>query len=294
MLIDKYLPQEREYLASLWIELLHLSTHIERILAFHYRPRRPYLSLADLETDTANLRSLYDGLTAPNDRDCNVALLHFLHLQSYVNLVMIILHRPYMLETPEHLTAQQSYDLRCAARKIAKESAANLTAIASKLIALDLVDMSLNMLVATTMTAAQIHLFEIKTSEGLSHQFARNHFKLHVLILTQLQRTYWTASYQHQLFTETLKVMEEYEKGLRQIEDATVTTNPIATSVHGHETAPGVATSGQASTSTVYGTSTMQAEDAAVPPNGMTGLDELFLSFNPNPFLNLTMDADNE
>lgn len=233
-----------------------------------------------------------DALTVANDRDSTVARLHCLHLQSYMNLLIIVLHRPYMLETPEHLGPQQRYDLSSTARKFAREAAANLTAIASKLIALDLVDLSSHMFVTTTMTAAQIHLFEIKTAEGLTRQFARNQFNLHVLILKQLQRTYWTASYQHQLFTETLKAMEEYEKGLRQVANTTADAN--VNSIGGQGATPGLTASGQTSTGTAWTTQSTQIYTDDIPDDGLTGLDELFLSFNPNPFLNLTVDADHE
>jgi hypothetical protein len=142
------------------------------------------------------------------------------------------------------------------------------------------------MLVTTTMTAAQIHFFEIKTSEGLTRQFARNHYNLHVLILAQLQRTYWTADYQHQLFTETIKAVEEIEKNLRRLKAA----NTI-----------GKDTSAQTMNSTAVisdqgndnATSAQPLESAEATGEGTPGLEELFLSFDPNPFLSLPADPSN-
>ena len=143
--------------------------------------------------------------------------------------------------------------------------------------------MSFSMLVTTTMTAAQIHLFEIKTSEGLARQFARNHYNLHVLILAQLQRTYWTADYQHQLFTETIKAVEEIEKGQKQLEAATT----AAKDINRRESSTTAAISDQISGNTTSGTSVLPLNPDEVAE---AGLEELFLSFNPNPFLSLPLD----
>ena len=285
-MIENYLPQKRGFLARLWIDLLQLATHLERILTLHYRPRRPPLSLSELEADNTNLLNLKDDLVSPRDYDPDVSLLHLLHMQSYVNLVIIVLHRPYVLEVPGHLDIHQQDKLKSTARKRVKEAAATLTAISSKLIALDWIDVSFSMLVTTTMTAAQIHFYEIKTSEGLSRQFARNHYNLHVLILAQLQRTYWTADYQHQLFTETIKAVEEIEKNLRQLKAATTTTRDT-----NHPTFNSASTVSDLASDNAASAQLLEPVEAAEA--GTPGLEELFLSFDPNPFLSLPTDPSN-
>lgn len=285
--IEKYLPQKREVLAYLWIELLQLSTHLARILALHYRPRRPLLCLAELESDDYTLRSIRDGLTPPTDQEPDTSLLHTFHLQSYVDLVVIVLHRPYMLNAPGYLTMPERQSLRSTARRRAKDAAADITAIASKLIALDLVDLSPHMLVATTMSAAQIHLFEIKTSNGLCRQFALNHYNLHVLILAQLHKTYWTATYQHQLFTETLKAMEECEKVQMQQEAANVSAKDESRQQTNNALAPN-----QVPRSATPGETVLDWEGFEGTGTSTQDLEELFLSFNPNSLLNLPMDFD--
>ena len=285
-MIENYLPQKRGFLARLWIDLLQLATHLERILTLHYRPRRPPLSFSELEADNTNLLNLKDDLVSPRDYDPDVSLLHLLHMQSYVNLVIIVLHRPYVLEVPGHLDIHQQDKLKSTARKRVKEAAATLTAISSKLIALDWIDVSFSMLVTTTMTAAQIHFYEIKTSEGLSRQFARNHYNLHVLILAQLQRTYWTADYQHQLFTETIKAVEEIEKNLRQLKAATTTTRDT-----NHPTFNSASTVSDLASDNAASAQLLEPVEAAEA--GTPGLEELFLSFDPNPFLSLPTDPSN-
>lgn len=60
---------------------------------------------------------------------------------------------------------------------------------------------------AATMPGMQVLIFEIRNSVGLAKSYAQHQLDLHMLVLSHLRKTYWTADLQHNLFTEVLKAM---------------------------------------------------------------------------------------
>ncbi len=284
--METYLPPDRERLASLWIHLLHLSMHVEHVLVTHYRPRRPLLSLSQLEIEDTDMWKLRDSAPLNTDHLPTTTLLHALHLQAYFNTVMIALYRPYVLKILQHLTSSERDHLRSVSRQRVKDAAANTTALINKLVSLDLIDLSSSMLVTAIMFAAQIHLFEIKQSEGLARQYASHHFNLHILVLAQLRRTYWTADHQHKLFTETLKVVESGEFNGTQDPRSVKSPSTInSTGVSGAEAGP-------PRHDQIYASQNDQSVECGGFSSTGQALEDFFLSFNPNPFINLPTDFD--
>jgi hypothetical protein len=282
-ILETYLPTGRERLANQWIHLLHLAMHVEHMIAMHYRPRRQLLSLSQLEAEGADLWKLQESAPLATDSLPATTVLHAHHLHCYFNTAVIALYRPYSLSTPAHLTPAQREQLRSVAQQRMKDAAGSTTAVINKLVALDMIELSFNMLVTTTMFAAQVHLLEIKQSEGLARQFASHNFNLHVLVLSQLRRTYWTADHQHKLFTETLKAFEECERQtqqeLRSSGGANVSNNPTLTTIPVQQDQ-----------------SYANEEEENLDCEGFGGseraLEDIFLSFNPNPFISLPTDFD--
>ena len=252
--------------------------HVERVLAIHYRPRRPALSLSQLESQYSDIWKLRETAPTATDLLPTTSLLHAHHLQCYFSTVIIALYRPYILDAPANLAPAEQGHLRSLAQRRAKDAAADTTTAINKLVALDLIEFSGHMLVTTIMFAAQIHLYEIRHSEGLARQYASHHFNLHILVLSQLRRTYWTADHQHKLFTETLKAVENGE--LNGPQDGMAAKSPTAsTSASG---------AGPSRHDPAY------TNEADLEFNSATGhtLEDLFLSFNPNPFMGVPPDFD--
>ena len=54
----------------------------------------------------------------------------------------------------------------------------------------------------------QIYMWEIRHSIGIARQYASNQMDLHMMVVSHLRRTYWTADLQNNLFTEALKILE--------------------------------------------------------------------------------------
>jgi hypothetical protein len=259
--------------------------HLEHVLAVHYRPRRPLLSFPQLEIEDADLWKLKDSAPNPSGMLSATSTLHAHHLQAYFNTVFIALYRPYVLSAPDHLPQAQQAQLRTLATSRVKEAAASTTAAINKLVSLDLIELSSNMLVTTIMFAAQVHLFEIKKSDGLARQYASHHFNLHTLVLSQLRRTYWTADHQHKLFTETLKAMENGE--LNSPVTANTGGNPTLAPTPSHQDT--AEAHDAATTADKYEGDAFSGSASAT---GRNSLDDFFMSFNPNPFFSLATDFD--
>lgn len=203
-----YLPPDLEQLSSLWITLLHLSIKLEEVLILHYRPRRPPLSISQLELDNAEIMRLYNNLPPDNSSQGQLASLHLGHLKCYFNAVVIALHRGYILATPQHLPPEDRSNLKQVAIQRSKDAAAGTTATLNGLIMLDLIDASPTMLVSSMMPAMQIHLYEFARSHNLARQHASHNLNLHMMVLSHLKETFWAAEIVHNLFNDALKTLQ--------------------------------------------------------------------------------------
>ena len=212
---DTYLPPDLEVLAGLWIGLLQLSTKLEHVLLLHYRPRRPPLSLEQLERDEIEVWQLLDGLPRETDIILPSSTLRLSHLTCYFNSVIIALYRSYMSGTGtlEHLTPVEQRSLQGVATQRAKNAASSTTTLLNRLVSLDMIKLSPSMIVTAMMSAMQIHFFELAQSGGLARQHAFHNLNLHMIILSHLKNTYWTADMQQNLFTECLKAIETSSSG---------------------------------------------------------------------------------
>lgn len=52
------------------------------------------------------------------------------------------------------------------------------------------------------MPSGQIHLYETKSPDPLSREHASHQLDLHMTVLRELQKTYWTANMQYELFAK--------------------------------------------------------------------------------------------
>ena len=52
------------------------------------------------------------------------------------------------------------------------------------------------------MPAGQIHLYETKSPDLLTREHASNQLDLHMTVLREMQKTYWTANMQYELFAK--------------------------------------------------------------------------------------------
>ena len=205
---DTFIPTDLEALAGLWVKLLQLSIKLEDVLLLHYRPRRPPLSLSQLERDDTEIWQLLDSLPREAEYCSHAFTLHLCHLKCYFNAVIITLHRSYISTQPDYLTPVERESLKVIAIQRSKVAASSTTSTINRLIGLDMIDLSPTMLVTAMMAPMQVHLFEYAQSESLIRQHAYHNLNLHMMVLSHLKKTFWSADMQHNLFTECLKAMD--------------------------------------------------------------------------------------
>ena len=120
------------------------------------------------------------------------------------------------------------------------------------------------------MTAMQIYVWEILHSTDLARNYAYHQLELHMMVLSHLGKTYWTADLQHNLFTEALKALEG---GSTDAREAVHSTNHQHTSQSDSEI-------------------DKDPSDITHVDSGMlhSTLEDFLLSFNP--FMGLPMQPD--
>lgn len=222
---EMYIPPDLDRLAELWIKLIGLSMKLEEVLSLHYRPRRPQVSLHQIEKDNTEISQLLDRSSDEIDYSSTCLTLHFYYLKCYVNAVTIALHRSYIISTPEHLSPAEQSSLKTLALKRCKNAAADTTNIISRLVSLDLVDLSPTMLVPGMTLPMQIHFFEYAQSESLARQHAYHNLNLHLMVLDHLRKTFWSADNYHTLFTDFLRAMDDSRSDKQTVVDETELTS---------------------------------------------------------------------
>ena len=205
---DIYLPPDMECLMELWTKLLQLSMKLEDILLLHYRPRKPLFSLSQLEIDHSEIIQLLESMTKECEFPSRITTLHQSHLRCYFNVVIITLHRSYIIDAPENLAQEEQDYLRRTALQRSKDAATGTTNILNRLITQDMIDKFPAQLVAGLMPAMQIHLFGLARSQGLARQYASHNLDLHMIVLSHLKQTYWAADIIRNLFVDALKAIE--------------------------------------------------------------------------------------
>lgn len=125
----------------------------------------------------------------------------------YFNAVLITLYRPYLACSPHKLTDQEYAGCRSECIRKAKAAASDTTNILNKLMSLNAISKSPSSFVAAMMTAMQVLVFDIRNSSGLGKSYASHQLDLHMLVISHLRKTYWTADLQHNLFVEVMKVL---------------------------------------------------------------------------------------
>ena len=204
---DAFLPPRLGDVTKLWIRMLQLSVKLEYAMVLHYRPRRPPLSIPQLESDYADTLGLLDNLGQDIEPESRTLTLHMCHFRTYVNSVIIALYRSYILFTPDYLNPAERDNLQRIAIEACKTAASDVTTTLNKMITANMIETSPPTFVTPIMMTMQIHFYELAKSEGLLRQHALHNLNLHFMVLKHLKKTFWTADMHHNLFTECVKAL---------------------------------------------------------------------------------------
>ena len=205
---DAFMPPRMDGITELWIRMLHLSVKLEHTMVLHYRPRRPPLSVSQLESDYTDTLGLLTGLEQELEHQPRTLTLHMSHFKTYVNAVVIVLHRSYVIFQPKHLSPDEQQGLAKVAAQACRTAAAEITTTLNMMVAENMIETSPPSLLTPIIMAMQIHFYELARSEGLLKQHALHNMNLHFMILKHLKKTFWIADLNHNLFTECVKALD--------------------------------------------------------------------------------------
>ena len=204
---ERYLPKDLLSLMDAWVVLLHLSTYLEEILLLYYRPRSGLPTPANLSQQETDLLVLRNRIPVTSFATPPIVLTHICHLEMYFNASLILLYRPFLIIHPSKLPDDEHAACKAECIAKAKAAASDTTNILNKLMSLNAISQSPSSLVSVLMNSAEVLVYDIKNSAGLGKSYATHQLDLHILVLSHMRKTYWTADLQHNLFTEVVKTM---------------------------------------------------------------------------------------
>ena len=71
-----FVPVDAEYLAERWLDYLRLTSKIENVLTLHYKPRRPSLSVTQLQHDYEEVKQMRDNVLSDTDFGTSASRIH--------------------------------------------------------------------------------------------------------------------------------------------------------------------------------------------------------------------------
>ena len=71
-----FVPVDAEYLAERWLDYLRLTSKIENVLTLHYKPRRPSLSVPQLQHDYEEVKKMRDDVLSDTDFGTSASRIH--------------------------------------------------------------------------------------------------------------------------------------------------------------------------------------------------------------------------
>ena len=135
----------------------------------------------------------------------------------------------------------------------------------------------------------QVHLYEKCHSDSLARHYATHNLNLHMLVLSDLRSTYWTADLQYNLFSDALKVTDHSTRSAHPSGTAT----PTSTSNGPMKPCRVTAVQAEANNNENHANAahaTQYADVAGMEGVGVHPMDNFFMEFNP--FMGVQLDLD--
>ncbi|KAL7794297.1 hypothetical protein V8C37DRAFT_409332 [Trichoderma ceciliae] len=188
---SKFLPTESRALAEMWIRLVRICDTLGNILRVHYR-------LQALAKDDV-----------VSDRSSESLSIHACQIDLLYQATITILYRPYVLNQSACLPSGANSLWRETAASRAREAASNTNGLLQSLIELDALRYLKPMIITAMISAMQIHLYDCKSTNPLTRTLAENKLQLHMLVLSNLRETYWSADVTYRLFERAQTILNK-------------------------------------------------------------------------------------
>ncbi|KAH8125632.1 hypothetical protein LI328DRAFT_151755 [Trichoderma asperelloides] len=204
----KFIPTDSRPLAEMWIRLVKICDTLGNILRVHYRVNGIVPTMAEIDKYAQELQALAQDEVVSGDSSEELSI-HAHQIDLYYQASIAILYRPYALSRSSSLPVGAHSHWRQTATSRAREAASHTNGLLQSLIELDAIRYLKPMIITAMIPAMQIHLYDCKSSNSLIRGLAENKLQLHMLVLSNLRGTYWSADVIYRLFERAQTILKK-------------------------------------------------------------------------------------
>ncbi|OLN81301.1 Cutinase transcription factor 1 beta 3 [Colletotrichum chlorophyti] len=204
---QKYLPVGMEFLFDTWIAFVGLTVALSNVLATNYRAKGVKPSRADIERSESQIRE-FQSKIPDGGTQSRVVASHIYQFKLYFETSIIVLYRPFILDTPREVPTADQGNWRAFACQKTRTAASNASAAMNSMMAEDLIRLSHTLTVIALVPPMQIHLFESTSSKPMARQMGRHNLALCMLAMDELRKSYVSADASYKLFETAINKVE--------------------------------------------------------------------------------------
>ncbi|KAH6695629.1 fungal-specific transcription factor domain-containing protein [Plectosphaerella plurivora] len=210
-LVSKFVPEELDDLFNIWTCHTMLGISLGTILSTHYRAKAPRPTKEELELAENGIRAFH--LDAPkNINQSRLIASHYYQFRLYFESTIIVLYRPYILESPKEMLEEQQESWKTFACQKTRTAATNASNTVASMMAEGLIGLSHTLTVLALIPPMQIHLFE-KTSQTLIvRQMGSHNLSLCMLAMEELGKLYISAIAARKLFEAAIQKVDKRQQ----------------------------------------------------------------------------------
>ncbi|KAM0512121.1 hypothetical protein ACHAPE_009169 [Trichoderma viride] len=204
----KFIPTDSRALTEMWIRLVKICDTLGNIVRVHYRVNGIIPTMAEIDKYAQELQTLAQDDVISGDSSEELSI-HAYQIDLLYQASIAILYRPYALSRSSSLPAGALPHWRQTATTRAREAASNTNGLLQSLIELDAIRYLKPMIITAMIPAMQIHLHDCKSANSLIRGLAENKLQLHMLVLSNLRGTYWSADVMYRLFERAQTILKK-------------------------------------------------------------------------------------
>ncbi|RXG44409.1 hypothetical protein VDGE_05010 [Verticillium dahliae] len=137
-----------------------------------------------------------------------MAASHRYQFRIYFEAAIIVLYRPFILEAPRDVTLEHEEPWRALACQKTRVAASNACSAVTSMMAEELIGLSHTITVIALVPPMHVHLFESASSKELSSQMGKYNLSLCMLAMSELRKSYISATAAYKLFEAANKKID--------------------------------------------------------------------------------------
>ncbi|KAF4773737.1 cutinase transcription factor 1 beta [Colletotrichum scovillei] len=204
---QKYLPEEMKFLFDTWLAFIGLSVTLSNVLATNYRAKGVKPSRMEIEQSENQIRGFQYRVPEAGSHSRVVAS-HIYQFKLYFETSIIVLYRPFILDTPREIPAADQGSWRTFACQKTRTAASNASAAMNSMMAEDLIRLCHTITVIALVPPMQIHLFESTSSKQMARQMGRHNLALCMVAMDEMRKSYISADASYKLFETAINKVD--------------------------------------------------------------------------------------